>query len=699
MLLNLSAQMTKPASGLILGERYDSTITFKQADYIVQGEVVFSKSSVVSFEPGARVFFMPGATLKINGSLTIKGEPNKLVQFSSAGGRESGNGLIITGNTPGSVVNISYASFKYLLKPLVFEKNWYRQSVDVSNSEFFNTYEFNDAVSIKEVEFYLNEKPLDFVFRNNVFADNYSNISVYNATSYKVRFLFEKNVFANNFYFDTRAKIESNPLYTYLDEIPGKFVMKVNDNAFADNFIFSQDSLKLLKSGTIGFLKPRADFDVSKNYSKDKEDKQLTQVQPNSQLHAFAMEVTSNGKVINPSLPIDSFVSRPLKVKLNTPLANEQKEYKVYFNAIDTASGDIIRTRLTQHFNLSAAGIFVDFNADSAALVGPIGYLSIENLKNPDGLTVPSINLGILDFFRKLSLINFKKQYVTLTPIDTNYYRRFRFDSTQVFLPDSTRYGKWEVGLFGGISGYAGDLNHNWFRQDKYYIDYGLKIRYHYNRNISLRFNLDYTTVGCRDYGQFAHRKLSFKSNIISATLMAEYEFLDKYKRNAQQFVSSLGHKIYPSIGVGIGLVNFNPKAQYTDGTWYALRQFGTEGQTAPGGKKYSTITLSVPVMGSLNYRVNNSLKVALEFTAFKLFTDYLDDVSQYKYVDKNIIAAANPSNPEIATYFLNPGRRMGTRGNPKNKDFIYNVGLSVWYRFHHKHRHDEGDENTLRTR
>ncbi|UEG49743.1 hypothetical protein LK994_13965 [Ferruginibacter lapsinanis] len=692
-LKNISAQMLKPETGYILRERYDSSITLKKGDYIVQSDVVFAKTALLTIEPGVRIFFSPGATMKINGGLHANGEPNNLIQFSSAGGRESGTGLVIGSSSPDADIKITYSSFKFLIKPLEFIKDWYRKGVEITNSDFFNTYEFNDAVSVREVEFYLNKQPLDFVFRNNVFADNYSNITITNATSYRVRYLFEKNVFANNLYFDNRTKVESNPLYVGLDDIQGKYTMKVYDNAFSDNYILSQDSLKLLNLGTIGFLHPKSDFIIENNFLKHGVDKKYIQKDPNFNLHAFPMELSINGKNISQDAPIDSLAGKSIKILFNTSIAPSQKDYKVYFNFIDTISGDILKIHVDKNYTFAASsGNAADFSFTDSILTQPIGYISIENLKNRDGVTVPSVNLGLLDFFKRCGNRSYKMDYVTLQPKDIQQYNSKLVDTTKNIITeiDSVKFGKWEVGIFGGVSGYAGDLNHDWFNQEKWNKAFGLKIRYHINRNIAARLSVDFTNVQATDYGLYGPRKLRFKSKIISGFVMGEYSFSDKYSSNRHKGNTTLGKKLYPTFGIGVGLVKFNPMGQYTDSNWYPLRQYGTEGQTAPGGKQYSTLALTTPFMAGINYRITKNLKVAVEFTAFKLYTDYLDDASKVSYVDDGIIRAANPGNEDIASYFRNPGVDLGARGNPNDRDFFYNIGFSIWYRFNHKKDRDE---------
>lgn len=707
---NLFAQMTRPASGFLLNDRYDSSTTLRKADYIVQGEVVFAKTATITIEPGVRIFFSPGASIRVEGSLHILGEANSLVQFSSAGGKESGTGLVIKSNAPESDIKINYASFKFLLKPLSFEKDWYRKNVEITNSEFFNTYEFNDAISIKEVEFYLNKKPIDFVFKYNVFGDNYSNMSVYNATSYLVRYIFEKNVFANNYYFDSRSKAESNPFYVTLDDIQGKFTAKNFDNAFSDNYILSQDSLRLRGHGTVGFIYNKPTFEYLNNYSKNATDKAFSQQNPYAGLHAFSVEMNVDGTILTQYTPVDSLIGKNIKIKFNNPIASQQNEYKVFFNFIDTITGEILKEPVEKYYKFVAGnGTEAEFSFEAPVVTEPISYISIENLKNPDGVSVPSINLGVLDFFEKVGSRNYKMDYVTLMPIDISKSHSVLVDTSKNNIEErdslEINVGQWEFGVMGGVSGYAGDLNQSWFNQEKYFTNYGVKARYHLNRNISAKFSIDYTKVGATDYGVYGDRKLSFRSSIIAVSALAEYNFSDKYKFNKddrlfkkrkksrQKFNDpieynrkfSLGRELYPSVGIGLSLVKFNPQGKYTDGKWYDLRPFGLEGQTLPGGKQYGTLIVAIPITGAINYRINNNLKVAFEFTGFKLFTDYLDNASKQAYVDDELIRAANPSNPDVASYFRQPGADLGARGDPTDRDFFYNMGISIWYRFSKK--------------
>lgn len=79
-----------------------------------------------------------------------------------------------------------------------------------------------------------------------------------------------------------------------------------------------------------------------------------------------------------------------------------------------------------------------------------------------------------------------------------------------------------------------------------------------------------------------------------------------------------------PFVFVGVAGFYHNPKGLYRDGTYVALSDLHTEGQSS----SYSTTQFSIPFGGGVRYRINRNFDAALEIGWRKTFTDYLDDVS-----------------------------------------------------------------------
>ena len=113
----------------------------------------------------------------------------------------------------------------------------------------------------------------------------------------------------------------------------------------------------------------------------------------------------------------------------------------------------------------------------------------------------------------------------------------------------------------------------------------------------------------------------------------------------------------------GVGGFWYNPKASYY-GTWIALQPIGTEGQGyKPGTKKYSRVSVCIPVGVGMKSALNRRFSIGLEIGLRKTFTDYIDDVSTV-YYDPAEIAANNPSLAAAAVFFANPSINSITAAN-----------------------------------
>jgi hypothetical protein len=146
----------------------------------------------------------------------------------------------------------------------------------------------------------------------------------------------------------------------------------------------------------------------------------------------------------------------------------------------------------------------------------------------------------------------------------------------------------------------------------------------------------------------------------------------------------------------GVGGFWFNPKAQYTDGKWYALQPLGTEGQGLPGGPDpYKKIALCIPVGVGIKHALNNQWSIGFEIGHRITFTDYIDDVSGVYYDNAAIAAANGPmaayfANPTInsiptwtdGAYVYNPTGTGMQRGNPNENDSYMFAIVSVHYKF-----------------
>jgi hypothetical protein len=248
-----------------------------------------------------------------------------------------------------------------------------------------------------------------------------------------------------------------------------------------------------------------------------------------------------------------------------------------------------------------------------------------------------------------------------------------------------TFYENKEYGISLGGSQYFGDLND----------DYGFKfvrpaggafIRIHANPFIAVRFSAAYTKVGYDDklssnyFNQ--RRNLNFKSDILEATVQAEFNFF-------RFFTGELHSRFTPYLTGGIGGFYYNPYTTY-NGVRYNLRSLGTEGQLAGYGERaYSNMNICFPVGAGFKYWVRPGFNFGFEIADRLTLTDYIDDVSA-TYVGKDKFptdgfnpgpaAALQDRSVEISSDPL--GRAGKQRGTSSTRDqylmFQFNISFQL---------------------
>lgn len=216
----------------------------------------------------------------------------------------------------------------------------------------------------------------------------------------------------------------------------------------------------------------------------------------------------------------------------------------------------------------------------------------------------------------------------------------------------------------------------------------GAFFRYSFSSNIAIKFNAGFVRIQGADSllvnaPARLGRNLSFRIDILEASLVGEYTFLQKndFSRRSRQRIDFKSR-----VFAGAGAIYFDPKAQY-EGNWYSLRPLETEGVA------YDEISIIVPMGVAFDFTFNKKLRLGMEFGYRFTFTDYLDDAST-RYGDPadfpspltaifsdrsdEAFQRGNPDLPNRAYYGYNrePGSR---RGNPDNNDgyFVGQIILS----------------------
>ncbi len=239
----------------------------------------------------------------------------------------------------------------------------------------------------------------------------------------------------------------------------------------------------------------------------------------------------------------------------------------------------------------------------------------------------------------------------------------------------------WEIGGWGGVSNYVGDLN------TTFSVKYpgaaaGIVSRFNFNDRLCAKLSFNYGSISADDKNSEnvfeRKRNLHFKSTLADAAAQFEFNFLPYNYFDRSQWFS-------PYLFVGFNVFNFNPKAQL-DGKWYNLRPLGTEGQFR--GEEYYTTQMGLVYGGGFKIAISETWALNLELSARKLFSDYLDDVSSV-YPNMNDLKktrgenAVKLSDPSVLD---EEGRKLGQfgrqRGDKKDNDMYTFLGLGLVYYF-----------------
>lgn len=257
-----------------------------------------------------------------------------------------------------------------------------------------------------------------------------------------------------------------------------------------------------------------------------------------------------------------------------------------------------------------------------------------------------------------------------------------------IFIYSTCNAQYFEVGLFGGVSNYQGDLAPFAFVPKETHLSYGYFTKFNFNRFLSLKLSGYYGKISGDDNNSEnewrQRRNLSFRSNIWELSGFAEVN-LTGYDPHARKKL------LTPYAFLGFGVFHFNPQAYY-EGQWYDLQPLGTEGQgtTAyPGREKYKLINYSFPIGLGFKGSVSEHWNIALEMGWRKTFTDYLDDVSS-TYVAKEILIAENGElSWELSNRMDETPEGAGLepddtkyRGDPHDLDWYIFSGVTISYNF-----------------
>jgi opacity protein-like surface antigen len=240
----------------------------------------------------------------------------------------------------------------------------------------------------------------------------------------------------------------------------------------------------------------------------------------------------------------------------------------------------------------------------------------------------------------------------------------------------TARAQTWEAGVTLGAAGYMGDLNpRNPVKPSG--AAFGAYVKRNYSGYISAKAGFMHGHIAGADSTSadqdIRNRNLSFSTNLNELSLTAEFNFFE-FRPGIDK------HAFSPYVFLGLGVVNFNPRANY-QGNSYDLQPLMTEGQNKP----YSKTAMTIPYGVGVKYNFSNKLSLIADVGYRNPSTDYLDDVSG-TYADKGKFA-----NPVARALSDRTGERNGgvytgsagsQRGDLRSRDTYMFMTISISYTF-----------------
>ena len=232
-----------------------------------------------------------------------------------------------------------------------------------------------------------------------------------------------------------------------------------------------------------------------------------------------------------------------------------------------------------------------------------------------------------------------------------------------------------------GAAGYKGELKAKTISLSQMNLMGSLGARYDLSEHLSARTYFTLSALEGDDKkgtSAMQQRNLNFKSKLFDWELTGQYNLF------------SLNERWWtPYVFAGIGIYHYKPYTEDTAGNKVFLKPLSTEGQGfMSNAKEYKLTQFSIPFGIGADYSLGEDMKVGLELGYRKVFTDYLDDVSN-RYVDAaSLMNARGPEAVELAwrgdEKHGGPYPTAGTlRGNKDNKDGYYYIALTYTLRFY----------------
>lgn len=198
-----------------------------------------------------------------------------------------------------------------------------------------------------------------------------------------------------------------------------------------------------------------------------------------------------------------------------------------------------------------------------------------------------------------------------------------------------------EFGLFVGASNYMGDLSNDGIVLSESHPAASVIGRYNISEKWSLKGFVGYGRISGSDKNANTalkeSRNLSFYTDVFEGSMQIEFNLV----RNSFRYTAT--RRVIPYLFTGIGIFNFNPKADL-NGKAYELQPLGTEGQgttTYNDRVKYALTQTCIPFGFGLRKRISKRTSFGIELGLRYTFTNYLDDIGG-TYPDSRVVGRSN---------------------------------------------------------
>lgn len=252
--------------------------------------------------------------------------------------------------------------------------------------------------------------------------------------------------------------------------------------------------------------------------------------------------------------------------------------------------------------------------------------------------------------------------------------------SSSLLAQKAYRHNTWsrsEFGLMMGGSYYLGDLNQQHLANTN--LAGQAFYRYNVHSRLALRANLTIGKINAADAtssnAYYVNRNLSFQTNIYELGTGVEFMYLP----------FEIGNKRYRGTAyllAELAVARINPTTEW-NGEQVELQPLGTEGQGTflSDRSKYKRTQLAIPIGIGCRFTLTENIGLNLEYGLRFLFTDYIDDVGTYRYVDPVALQAANgPMAAALSNRSLDQNQ-FGQRGNPSIRDWYAFFGAGISFR------------------